>query len=64
MKTLSLLVAVIGLGGCVAVPVFEPPGVYVAPPAPAVIVRPYRYDRYGYHGQYRRDRRPLWHRGG
>ena len=63
MKTFALLVAVIGLNGCVAVPVFEPSGVYVAPARP-VVVRPYRYDRYGYHGQYRRDRQPLWHRGG
>lgn len=64
MKALSLLLAAIGLSGCVAVPVVEAPGVYVAPPA--VYIGPpvrsyyhygYRSDYYGYRGDYRYRRR-------
>jgi hypothetical protein len=47
---LPLLLAALGLGGCVAVPVngggYAPaPSVYVAPPA--VVVRPWYYGFYG-----------------
>jgi hypothetical protein len=50
MKMLAMLLAAIGLSGCIAVPVVDSPGVYVAPPAPVVVVRPYGY--YGYYGYY------------
>ena len=54
MKMLAMLLAAVALSGCVAVPVVEPPGVYVAPPAPVVVVRPYGYYYgYGYYGGYR-----------
>ena len=44
-----LLLAGVGLAGCVAVAEPPPPaGVYVAPPT--VVVRPYAY--YGYRGYY------------
>ena len=47
MKRLAiLLLAGVGLAGCVAVA--EPPSVYVGPPA--VVVQPYGY--YGYYGYY------------
>ena len=57
MKTLSiLLLAVLGLTGCVAVPVYDTPVVYRAPP---VVVQPYAYGGFysgrGYYGgSYRR----------
>lgn len=52
MKHLSILVlAAIGLAGCVAVPVAEPPGayagVYVTPP-PVFVGRPHYYGYYGH----------------
>ena len=49
MKRLAiLLLAGVGLAGCVAVAEPYPgPGIYVAPPAPTVVVRPYGY--YGYY---------------
>lgn len=53
MRMLAMLLAAVALSGCVAVPVVGPPGVYVAPPAPVVVVRPYPYyGYYGYHGYY------------
>jgi len=55
---IPVLLASLGLGGCVAVPVNDGPygapygGGYVAPPAvyvtpPAVVVRPWSYGYYG-----------------
>lgn len=46
-KLILILLAGIGLAGCVAV---AEPGVYVAPPT--VVVQPYGY--YGYYGYYGR----------
>ena len=57
MKILAIVFAAIGLSGCVAVPVIEPPGVYVGPPAPVVVVRPYVSGYYGYSGGHRHR----WH---
>ena len=45
-----VILAVAGLGGCVAVPVAGPPGAYVAPPP--VVVAPYFYGGYGYYGRW------------
>ncbi len=54
MKILVLLLAVIGLSGCIAVPVYDTPGAYVGVPAPTVVVRPYVGGYYyGYRGAYR-----------
>jgi len=56
-KILLALLASLGLGGCVAVPVagdpyYAPAPVYVAPPT--VVVRPYYYGYYrGGRGHYR-----------
>lgn len=48
MKIATLLILVsTSLAGCVVVPFGEPPGVYAAPIAPAVVIRPYGY---GYDG--------------
>ena len=53
MKTvLAGVLAVVALGGCVAVPYGPAPGVYVAPPAPVYYYgHPYRhhYHRHYYH---------------
>ena len=59
MRMLAIALVAIGLSGCVAVPVVGPPGVYGAPPAPVVVVRPYGY--YGYYGYYGPNRH-RWHR--
>ncbi|OGA01392.1 MAG: hypothetical protein A2Z64_09910 [Betaproteobacteria bacterium RIFCSPLOWO2_02_67_12] len=53
MKAVVLLLAVVGLSGCIAVPIAEPSGVYVGVPAPTVVVRPYVGGYYGYRGGYR-----------
>lgn len=60
MKRLAiLLLAGVGLAGCVAVAEpLPPPGVYVAPPP--VVVRPYGY--YGYYGYYGGPRYGYYHR--
>lgn len=52
MKLLTLLIiASTSLAGCVVVPYGEPPGVYAAPIAPAVVIRPYGYGHgRGYYG--------------
>lgn len=48
MKRLLLLVlASASLTGCVVVPVGDPPGMYVAPIAPAVVLRPHGHGYYG-----------------
>lgn len=55
MKLATLLIlACTGLAGCVVAPVGGPPGVYMAPIAPAVVVQPsfgigFGYSR-GYYG--------------
>jgi len=46
MRMFAILIAALGVSGCIAVPVAEGPGVYVGVPAPTVVVRPY----YGYGG--------------
>ena len=46
MKMFAILLAALGLSGCIAVPVSEAPGAYVGVPFPSVVVRPY----YGYGG--------------
>lgn len=50
---LAMLVAALGLAGCVAVPAYDAPyaygpPVYVSPPA--VVVQPAFYGRYSYYG--------------
>lgn len=50
MKLLTLLLLVCtGLAGCVVAPYGDPAGVYVAPIAPSIVVRPYGYGG-GYYG--------------
>jgi len=62
MKKLALiLIAGLGLAGCVAVPVGEP-GVYVAPPT--VVVQPYGYYGYRYGGHNYYGPRHSYYRGG
>ena len=56
--TLAIVLAALGLAGCVAVPVPAEPyhrGYVVAPPPPVVVVRPVPY--YGYGDGWRRR----WH---
>jgi hypothetical protein len=60
MKALALLVAAIGLTGCVAVPIAEPSGVYFGVTAPAIVVQPYVGGYYGYRGAYRGGDRHRW----
>jgi hypothetical protein len=65
MKTVALLLAAIGLTGCIAVPVAEPYGAYIGVPAPAIVVQPrfggYYYGyRDGHRGDYRRGDRHRW----
>jgi hypothetical protein len=53
MKNLFWILAAAGLGlsGCAVVPVAEPYPVYVSPPPPTVVVRPYgHYGPRHYHG--------------
>ena len=57
MKTLATLIAAFGLSGCVAVPIVEPPGMYIGVPVQAVVVRPQVRGYYGYAGGYRQR----WH---
>jgi len=57
MKALAPLIAAIGLSGCVAVPIYDVPGAYVGPPAPAIVVQPYVSGYWGYHGGHRHR----WH---
>ncbi len=57
MKILALLaVACTSLAGCVVAPLGGPPGVYVAPIAPSIVVRPYGYGP----GYYRSPRHRHW----
>ena len=50
MKIATLLILVsASLAGCVVAPVGGPPGVYVGPIAPAIVIQPYGY-RHGYRG--------------
>ena len=50
MKLLTLLIlASTSLAGCVVAPI-EPMGVYVAPIAPAVVIRPYGYGHHRHYG--------------
>lgn len=57
MKIIVVLLAAVGLSGCIAVPVYDTPGVYVGVPVPGVVVRPYGGGHYGYGGGYRHR----WH---
>jgi hypothetical protein len=44
MKIATLLILVsTSLAGCIVAPLGGPPGVYVAPIAPAIVIRPYGY---------------------
>jgi hypothetical protein len=48
MKIATLLILVsTSLAGCIVAPLGGPPGVYVAPIAPAIVVQPYGYGYYG-----------------
>ncbi len=63
MRTFAILLAALGLSGCIAVPVAEAPGigVYVGVPVPALVVRPYYgYGGYGGYRNYGGDRQ-RWH---
>lgn len=53
MKILVLLLAAVGLSGCIAVPIAEPSGLYIGVPLPRLVVRPYGGSHYGYRGSYR-----------
>lgn len=55
MKILVLLLAAVGLSGCIAVPIAEPSGAYVGVgvPVPGIVVRPYVGGYYGYRSGYR-----------
>lgn len=56
MKRYAVLILVLGISGCVAVPVGGPPGayadLYVSPP-PLVVARPHYYGYSGYGWGYR-----------
>jgi hypothetical protein len=48
MKIATLLILVsTSLAGCVVAPLGGPPGVYVAPIAPAIVIQPYSHGYYG-----------------
>jgi len=56
MKMLGAVCLTLGLAGCVAVPVLPPPRVHLAPPVPAIVIRPappryyaYRPHRWQHH---------------
>ena len=57
MKALAVLIAAIGLSGCVAVPYGEAPGVYIGVPVPALVIQPQVRGYYGYRDGYRQR----WH---
>lgn len=55
MKLVAALIAVIGLSGCIAVPVYPHRHVYAAPPPRAVIVAPHHREDWR-----NRDDRQRW----